>query len=115
MLPAKKKATEAAANGKVTVKGKGKSKADPPPKASIKAVEPVEEEFETIEEFEAEPQSKTAAREPSNASKAKKAAPNTNTAAAAKTTKTSDKDIARLRQRCEEVRDIPCLNVWLDV
>lgn len=104
--PAKKKATDPAANVNVkatTVKGKGKAKADPP----SKVVEPVEQEFEAIEELEAaEP--KPAARVASSTAKTKKAPVPTAAVAmggtaAVRTAKLSEKEMARLRQRCEEV------------
>lgn len=106
--PAKKKTTEPAANANIkatTAKGKGKAKADPP----SKVVESVEQDSEAIEEFEAlEP--KPAARAANGAAKAKKAPVPAATAAVAaaaavvRTEKSFEKEMARLRQRCEEVR-----------
>ncbi|KZP21206.1 hypothetical protein FIBSPDRAFT_953935 [Athelia psychrophila] len=104
--PAKKKTTEPAANANIkatTAKGKGKAKADPP----SKVVESVEQDSEAIEEFEAlEP--KPAARAANGAAKAKKAPVPAATAAVAaaaavvRTEKSFEKEMARLRQRCEE-------------
>ena len=104
VVPPEKKArkgqelADTAANGKANSKGKGKAKAEPPLKTSRKAAEPIDvDDVEVIEETEVEAVTRPPARA---VAKSKKPA-----SATARSTKSSDKELSRLRQKLADVGD----------
>jgi hypothetical protein len=91
--------TDAAANGKANLKGKGKTKAEPPPKTSKITVEPIDvDDAEVYEDTEVEAIAKPSAR--ATASKSKKL-----TSTTTRNAKTADKELNRLREKLADVRN----------